>query len=253
MGCFGGDPVTPDVREMLQRAAEGFIKYYPGINRTINASLLPTEQAQLAASKVVTPEYARLAAQSADIANIGDISLVRGSGGTLAREADILDRSINPEFYKTRGEATNALSNLFGNLDVSGNLSGSERTEVERSVNRDNAATGNTNTGAPINTVKNAIQFGNAATNKQLSKIGALTGAISSATGLMSGGRTGFDPLKVATGKSGITPRDVSGTAAAGQQQFGNVFSASPTWATNESQRRGGLERFTQSMPDVSC
>jgi hypothetical protein len=137
----------------------------PFFSQSVTGQLAPADQALLSSALSTIPGFADL---QRDVA-LKDAETTRqiytgdlGAFETGARKADELSRAFDPEFYSTRTDLSTALSQL-----LSPGLTGGERAEVERSLGRDNARSGNLpGTGSNLATVSNAMTFGNAARNR---------------------------------------------------------------------------------------
>jgi len=157
----------------------------------------------------------------------GDLDTMRGPGGELVRETYAQAQGVDPEFYRQRAQTQRGLSDLLRSMydadtrsatrtdefgkqvanekyDPSrpqgyftGNLSGGEREEVQRSLNRQSSQGGNLNVPSMGNVVSNAMTFGNAMQNRR----NAFGQALQQATSFLPASRSGFDPLQVALGR----------------------------------------------------
>ena len=117
-------------------------------------------------------------------------------GGDLVSAADKFQRMIDPQFYQGREAVGKGITDLLGSMDPT-KLSGSERAEVERAVNRSGAV--NPNNAAA--TAANAMTFGRALQDKQAAFGQALTQAAST----LPSTRAGFTGFEVATRRA-LTP-----------------------------------------------
>lgn len=217
-------PVGDQTRDSIQALA----KYLPEYLNTVNASIVPTEQANFEAAQKFSPLYyqlqldnykkygAELEAQAAAQARANqiaatqnDIATIDSGGSALAAKALELQRQTDPEYFANREALGAKLLAAQSALDPSGALTGSERSEIERGLARDVGR----NRNSAINTVENAIQYGNASNqrradvNNQLSQIANNLGAL----------RTGADVFGIATGRQGLTGNQ-------GQLMFGQGY-----------------------------
>ena len=158
----------------------------------------------------------------------GDTDVLRGPGGELIDEAFAKAQGVDPEFYAQRGQTQQGLSSLLRSMydadttsstrtdqfgrqvanekyDPSrpqgyftGNLSGGEREEIERSLGRQGVRTGSgTGPRAMSDVVGNAMTFGQGMQNRR----NAFGQALQQATSFLPASRSGFDPMQVALGR----------------------------------------------------
>ena len=227
---------------------------------------LKLAQEQLAAAKAFVPQYGQLASDEAYREAMSEagkqVDVLRGPGGQLIDEAYAKAQQVDPEFYGQRAQAGGMLGDLLGSfIDprtreefitdratgelvanpmydagrpggyFTGALSGGEREEVARQVNRAQQMRGGF--GGPQNVsdiVSQAMQFGQAAQRKR-DQLGQALGV---ATSFLPASRSGFDPLQVALGRPSqqfgaqqfAPPAAVAPTQGAAGQFMGNVFGA---------------------------
>jgi hypothetical protein len=163
------------------------------------------------------------------------VDVLRGPGGQLIDEAYAKAQQVDPEFYGQRAQAGALLGDLLRSFTdpetgrFTGELSGGERAEVERQVNRARQMRGGL--GGPQNVsdiVSQAMQFGQAAQRKR-DQLGQALGV---ATSFLPASRSGFDPLQVALGRPSqqfgaqqfAPPTAVAPTQGAAGQFMGNVM-----------------------------
>jgi len=106
------------------------------------------------------PEYAKTANALEDIASEGELGRIQGSGGEAYKASEALARESDPEYYALRQQIADKLKEL---TDES--LSGNEVEAITRGQNRMNAQTSGDVT-SNMNTVSNAMTFGNAARDR---------------------------------------------------------------------------------------
>ena len=227
---------------------------------------LKLAQSQLEAAKAFVPQYGQLASDEAYREAMSEagkqVDVLRGPGGQLIDEARAKAQQVDPEFYGQRAQAGGMLGDLLGSfIDprtreefitdratgelvanpmydaerpggyFTGALSGGEREEVARQVNRAKQMRGGF--GGPQNVsdiVSQAMQFGQAAQRKR-DQLGQALGV---ATSFLPASRSGFDPLQVALGRPSqqfgaqqfAPPAAVSPTQGQAGQFMGNVFGA---------------------------
>jgi len=207
---------------------------------------LKLSQAQLQAAKQFVPQYGQLASDEAYREAMSEagkqVDVLRGPGGQLIKEASALSRQADPEFYGRRAQTgamlgdllrsfaapgTVSADNPFGTF--TGELSGSERAEIERSLAQNRARSGSM--GGPMamsDVVANAMMFGQGVQNRR----DALGRALGQATSFLPASRSGFDPFQVAMGRPSqqfgaqqfAPPTAVSPTQGAAGQFMGNVM-----------------------------
>ena len=207
---------------------------------------LKLSQAQLQAAKQFVPQYGQLASDEAYREAMSDagkqVDVLRGPGAQLISEARALSQQADPEFYGRRAQTgamlgdllrsfaapgTVSADNPFGTF--TGELSGSERAEIERSLAQNRARSGSM--GGPMamsDVVSNAMMFGQGVQNRR----DALGRALGQATSFLPAARSGFDPFQVAMGRPSqqfgaqqfAPPTAVSPTQGAAGQFMGNVM-----------------------------
>jgi hypothetical protein len=189
-----------------------------------------------------------------------------GPGRELASNTLAIQQILDPEFYKSRGQAGDALTSLFGSLDdPTTGLSGAEREEVTRTLARDNASRGNLDA-TQNSTVEAAMQMGSAGQARKSQKQAAIGQAVQAAAGAMPAFRTGVDALQLTTGRPS-TPNVGLGQFG-GVQQVGNntmqlgsqLMQPTGTFAGNNQQNQATkkdiFDKTSQimgSIPSVSC
>ena len=153
-------------------------------------------------------------------------------------------RQIDPEFYGRRAQTSGMLGDLLRSFAAPGTvteqnpfgtftgaLSGSEREEIQRSLNQQRARSGGM--GGPMamtDVVANAMKFGQGVQNRR----DALGRALGQATSFLPASRSGFDPLQVALGRPSthfgaqqFSQPNIQQTAAQQAPNFmSNVFGA---------------------------
>lgn len=250
----------PEYAEMLRQEA--------GKELTRQQELYPEQlklaQEQLSAAKAFVPQYGQLASDEAYREAMSEagkqVDVLRGPGGQLIDEAYAKAQQIDPEFYGRRAQTGAMLGDLLGSfIDprtreefikdpatgelvanpmydaerpggyFTGALSGGEREEVARQVNRARQMRGGL--GGPQNVsdiVSQAMQFGQAAQRKR-DQLGQALGV---ATSFLPASRSGFDPLQVALGRPSqqfgaqqfAPPQAVAPTQGQAGQFMGNVM-----------------------------
>jgi hypothetical protein len=248
-----GRTPTPSVQEKTGEALTAFRENYPAYAEMLRQEagrelarqqeLYPEQlklaQQQLGAARAFVPQYGQLASDEAYREAMSEagkqVDVLRGPGGQLIDEAYAKAQQVDPEFYGQRAQAGALLGDLLRSFTdpetgrFTGELSGGERAEVERQVNRARQMRGGL--GGPQNVsdiVSQAMQFGQAAQRKR-DQLGQALGV---ATSFLPASRSGFDPLQVALGRPSqqfgaqqfAPPTAVAPTQGAAGQFMGNVM-----------------------------
>ena len=255
-----GRTPTPSVKDTTAEALAAYRDNYPayaamlrqeaGKELARQQELYPEQlklaQQQLGAAKAFVPQYGQLASDEAYREAMSEagkqVDVLRGPGGQLIDEAFAKSQQVDPEFYGRRAQTgamlgdllrsfaapgTVSADNPFGTF--TGELSGSERAEIERSLAQNRARSGST--GGPMamsDVVSNAMMFGQGVQNRR----DALGRALGQATSFLPASRSGFDPFQVAMGRPSqqfgaqqfAPPTAVSPTQGAAGQFMGNVM-----------------------------
>ena len=250
---LGGTP-TPSPSETTQKALEAYKTAYPDYADTMRtqSGLDLAKQLELAGQygpqftaqalaqqQAFQPLFNQLQADEAFkqlMRQVGaQTSVMRGPGKALVDETEALKRQVDDPYYRTRdkaGDLTRDLLNQFvdpATGKFTGELSGGERAEVDRFLNRQQQTSGNL--GGPqslMNIVSKAQGFGQGAQAKR----NALGQALGVATSFLPAAKSGFDPLQVALGRP------------AGQ--FNTQTFTQPNLATNTGNQASNF--FNQAM-----
>lgn len=269
----GGDPPPPKTEESTREVMQAFEQFLPRIMQSTAGAVPITEGAKIDTAEQVAPRWAALQnllyqtygpglnRTGADIADENaerqasrDLSVVSGTGRDLVREADKTARIADPEFYRGREEAGARLSDLLSN-----GLSGGERSEIERSLNRRNNAEGSLATPTATSTVENAATFGGALRDR-------MGKALEVSAQVLPQLRSGVDPFKVATGRESTANTGDSRFMGANQQIGAEGFGTANNFLGGVNQlrqqenqinadRRDSFDRATQfmgSLPSIS-
>ncbi len=282
---MGGGPTYQDSQETTADMMKAWTQYMPELTRVTGENILPMELAQLQAQQQLAPQQAQLSYDLASqylpqFTQLGvdqarqqalgqaesDVALMAGPGRELAANTLAIQQILDPEFYKSRGQAGDALTKLFGSLDdPSTGLSGAEREETTRQLARDNASRGNLDA-TQNSTVEAAMQMGSAGQARKSQKQAAIGQAVQAAAGAMPAFRTGVDALQLTTGRPS-TPNVGLGQFG-GVQQVGNntmqlgsqLMQQTGTFAGNNQQnmatKKDTFDKVSQvmgSIPSVSC
>lgn len=233
--------------EESNKIMQAFVANYPQMAKVMQDQATPFAQADLAASKATYPGETELGINTAS-------SNINGAGGKLAGEALALDQAANPEFYSTRSAASNKLGDLFKSIDLTGALSGSEQSQIERGVNRGNINSGNGTNNSPLNAINAGMMYGDAANTRKLQQQGVATGAVGAAAGFLPSSVSKIDPFQIASGaatKPGGNPGLATSAGLGGQLQ-GSLANTSGAIMNNNLNAQTGLEKFLGMMPSYS-
>ena len=274
MAC-GGTKVN-NTSESVDSMMRSYIANLPKMLSTTAANVLPTEQALLDASSVISPQQAQLetdlyrtygpqinqigsdiARQNALAQAGSDLAVLQGPGKDLAASAVAAQKVADPEYYAARAQAMEQLSRLFGSLqDPSGGLSGSERAEVERAIARREANAGSLGTPTNIGTVQAGMDFGKAGEDRRAAKQTAIANSVGAATSFLPTAKSGIDVFQVATGRSSqpnTGESRLSGTAdvgnstfATGNNLFNNIGALQQQNNSLTANKKTGLDQISQ-------
>jgi len=237
--------------ESTEKEMQALTKWMPHYVKAITGQIQPTEEAKYEASKELSPKYYQMAIdnapyqkelnriaqeqkatnQQAEIAS--DIKTLQGPGQQAAQEALNLAMKTDPEFFKQRGLISDKMGEVLG--ASSATLSPTERAEMERSI----AQTGARDKDSAINTAKNAMLFGSAATNKA-NNLAKVVQSVSSSLPQL---KSGLDIYGIATGRGGL-----SGNT--GEQRYGAGFREPGQEAFSMGSQLGSQVHQTQQMAD---
>jgi len=263
---MASDPAAPTASQNIRDLVEA-TRSLPDVMRLITSQITPAELAKFGAASVVSPGYGNLQTQLYDTSGrelnrigssiagenargeIGNnINSILGGGLDLAALSNIANSVIDPEFFRTRSNMSDAL-----NTRINGGLTGSEQTEIERGLNRQNVAQGTLDVPSATTTVSNALTYGKAGRD-------ALDVALGQANNFLQSSRVGTNGFQVATGKTtGGNTGDTKflGVAPTGNdaQNLGSNLlgqSSQLQGISNQinSQRQSGFANVMGSLPD---
>ena len=258
-----GRTPTPSAGETTAQALEAMQAGYPGYLGMLRGEAEADAQKQLEMAQQYAPQLARqqLGLATEMMPRYGQIGrdetyrdrmsdaatgvdVLRGPGGAMIDETFAKARQIDPEFYGRRAQTSGMLGDLLRSFAAPGTvteqnpfgtftgaLSGSEREEIQRSLNQQRARSGGL--GGPTamtDGVANAMKFGQGVQNRR----DALGRALGQATSFLPASRSGFDPLQVALGRPSthfgaqqFSQPNIQQTAAQQAPNFmSNVFGA---------------------------
>ncbi len=203
----GNDPYSPNYVappgesdiSLNSRALTGsYLRDFPAILQQIRREIPKFEQQQYGLAAQYSPQYAALQReifrknqQAAEGANLA--SLERFGTGITNKNLE-LDKLLNPEYYQDRAVTGDQLREL-----ISGGLSGSELTAIERGNNRQFETEGTAALPIRSKEVESAINFGEAGRNR-------LTQALQTATQVLPTLRSPVAPY------TPNKPTDISGS-----------------------------------------
>jgi hypothetical protein len=261
---------------------EAYTQGLPGLTRVTANNLPVLDNAQLRLAQQNAPAWAQLQTQLAQqqgvplaeasaraeaaanaIKSGADADILRTTGRDYATQLDALQRQVDPEYYETRaniGRQSNALLNSY---DLNG-LSPTERAEMERSLARQNTATGTYGNPSQINILANANQFGSALQNKRNN--------LSNSIGLVAGStpslKSGIDVAQGALGRpsmatglansqfAGVSQPNFGGsTLGMGNNLLGQTGENARQSNMINANRRDTLDRVNETMSaqPISC
>lgn len=270
----GGDPPPSTKGESTDDMMASWAKWLPTLleqqSNTTNRLAPGQNQAALDLSRQFMPQFTEQGIAQDRQQRLGqaanDLSVLNGPGDELARRAMEVQRQADPEFYRTREQASDALGKLFGSLETpTGELTGGARAEIERSNAQDNARNGIVNPTA-TSTITNAMNFGRAGEARKQQQQGAISAAVNTATANMPASKSGVDTFQLTTGRTSMpntglsqfagTHDLASSNAQASSGLMGNIQSNMANAQNINANRRDGLDRVAQtlgSIPSVSC
>lgn len=184
-GTYQGGANTNEAMGDVLRAVG---TYMPGLIEKANAAQEPTAQAALKAAQSTASGWTKLS-QDEQASNLAaDTALLSGAGGRYAQAVKTIQDQFDPEAAQLRKSVGVGYDDLLKSFSLNG-LSGGQIAAVDRGLNKKNIASGNFNKRSAINTVGNAMSFGDRFTQKQQNFQTALAGAGNSIGQL----RSGFD------------------------------------------------------------
>lgn len=252
-----------NVTESMGDILKAIERYYPGAIQAVNTTVGPTAQAQLAADKAVSPEYAKInqdiysqygpqeAATNAQIQDIMDkaasereLALAQDTGRELVGEADRAQRALDPEAYKARGEISNAITKYLGASDPT--LTEAENEAIRRGIGRTSF-----NPQSAIDTAGAAQQFGEKFREKT-ALFGDAISRVAAAIPAMQSGISGFEVATRRAVSNPNTPRTPTATQNAGNNTYdyaGNFLNtAGSIQQARMAKQKSALDSIGQGM-----
>jgi hypothetical protein len=274
---MGGGPQYQNTQESTADQMQAYAQYFPELIRSIAGQTGVLERSQQALSQELAPQQAQLQLDMANqfmpgFTQVGLDQSRQQAMGTARNDADVLagpgrdvitslteaQRLADPEYFRQREMSLGALENLFGSLDdPNGGMGAMERAEIERTLARQNAASGNIAPTA-LGTVDAAMQFGAAGQQRKQQKQSAIAQAVATAAGAAPSMRSGVDAYQVTTGKpssnAGVARfGDVNTEQGGATQNFGSQFLQNTGQFASNNQnnlatKESGLDKFSKVM-----
>lgn len=223
-----GGGYAPTTTATTDEILNQYLKYMPELNELLSKQTVQAAQLQTPALNQLQLEQMQkygvplakagnaITAENAQAgANINK-SLLQGTGAEAARAASTLDKEINPTLYQSRQRAGDLLSSI--NLN---GLSGGERAEVERSLNKDNIATGNLGVNNMTNAVSNAMRYGDRMTQKRQELNQYVNTGLNASQGGVNGVGVALGGTQAPQTNFGTSQFQTPGAATSGAQTLG--------------------------------
>lgn len=254
-----GAPTVPgNIYGSTAQSAQSFQDLLPYFQGAINNQIGPAAQAQYGAAATTSPEYNQLmlqlyqqyGPQLAQLGNqvsginmagqVGNENQILGGAGTdLLKTGFNASQIFDKPYYQTRDAAATQAQNLLsGSSDISGNLTGSEQNQIAQGLAREGVQRGTSNAPSQTETVSNAMQYGNAAFQRQQTEKSTLASAINAASQFLPTSKSGVNVFDTATGTNaapnmglaqfqGVNTQNmgtsIGSQVLTGQQQIGSV------------------------------
>lgn len=244
----------------------------PYLSSSISAQKIPDALGQLAADTAVTgprlalqqqlqeqygPIFDRLNAESqlrnAMSSTSNDAAVLAGPGQQLLDQAKQAAMAYDPEYFATRAKESDSIGKLLEQTtnNLGSGLSPTERDEIDRGLALSNSRAGTANAPSNLNTISNAIQFGNAGRARETQNQNQLSQAIAASTAFLPQSRSGVDVFQVATGKpSTNTDSRFNTSSASDANANANALlnSGNSLWTTNANNAaQSQLQKDAQS------
>lgn len=187
----------------------------PFYSRAVAGQIIPNAQAQLEALKQTQPGFDELARQHALFQVGTDSAALSEAQRTLIPQALEAAKLYDPEYFKTREITSARLNELLKSIGLDSGLTDVERREIEQSLAQQGGRRGTYNAPSNLETVSNAMQYGQAGRARLSQNRNELSQAISAATAALPAFKSGVDVFQVATGKSS-TPNLGAGAVNSG-------------------------------------
>ena len=220
-GAVANPKKTPTRAKQLGADVQAITDVTPYLTEMINAQILPAEQRQLEAAQQVSPEYQKLITdlyrqygpQLSDIgnkiteqnqlANQASINKVlAGPGKDTVAQTLALQQSVDQPFFDARALGLTGLQDMLGAIDLSGGLSPTERDEIARGLARENLQAGTYNAPSQLDTVANAMRYGEAGYARKQQSLSNLSAALQQVSSFLPNSKSGIDAFGTATSQS---------------------------------------------------
>ena len=275
---LGSDAPAPSTQESTAAMLQAYTQNLPDLVRVSSQNILPMEQAQMDAAKVINPQqndlatalYAKygpilnnigsqIAGQNQQAAVSNDAAALQKANQTgLVNTALELQKTADPEYYAQRAALAHKQNEILSSMG-GGQLTPTELEEITRGVNRSNIASGNANLGGQSALINNAMQFGQAGTARRNS----LSNALATTAQSLNSFRSGFDPFQVATGRTAFANTGNNLFSNQASQAFGGNTMALGQNLLNQAgenqraamninaNRRNDLDMFNQTFGSI--
>lgn len=228
--AFGGPEFhsAPSGGETTEQMLRALTQNLPDLMSATNAQILPSEQAQAEASRVVSPIYSEINKDIYDttgrelntIANeiarenalaqaATDAAVLAGPGQELVKEARKAAEYFDPEYFGTREVMAKQLNDM-----LQPGLTGGEREEITRALNRGEYQQGVSEAPSNLKTVSGAMKFGSATRDR-------MAQALALATNTLPTFRSNVDTFQQATGRPSMVNTGEQRTGTAKTQGIG--------------------------------
>lgn len=279
----GGDPAAPATQESMDSVLRAMTTNLPSLIAAQADAARNYEPQMMALRREISPQQnqldldllnqfggqfaaanQRIQGQNALDQARNDLAVVQGPGRDLVREAMVTQRAADPEAYRARELAVDQLGRLNSSLvNPDAGLSGAERTEIDRSLARDNFAKGLGAVPTATSTVSNALAFGQAGEARRNQRQSAIANAAQISAGAVQPLSSRVDTFQLTTGRPAFQGQQGSGsrevgsdTNAMGTNLLNNASNMRMQENQINSQRRDALDRVSQvmsSLPSVQC
>ncbi len=182
--------------------------------------------------------------------SLTDLEVLQGPGKDLIATALETSKTLDPEFFQTRATVNEGLQKLIGSIDLGGQLSAGEQSQIERATNQQMERLGVGTSPAPINVVGSAMTYGNAQRQRELENQQAFGQALGLATQSMPSMRYGLDPVQTALGRPSINPGEGKFTGIS-QPDFSDATQLTGNFMNymsnlNQSQTQADIAKMNQ-------
>jgi hypothetical protein len=220
-----------------------------------------------ATNQIALDQYAKYAPQFNAIGNqisadqMGqEAAMMQQYGPELMASINALQQQADPAFSQTRDSTAASIQQLLDSIDPSGALTSTQRDEINKGLLRQNQQAGTAYSPSQTNIVSNAMQYGQAGTERQAQQQSALTNAIMASNSFLPASKNASfaDIYSMGTGK---------GAASRGMEQFqgvdrssqqansnilNNMFSQAATnqgiQATRDINKKTAMDKWQQGL-----